>query len=692
MKAPLTMLFADNHMQQSGFSYGCFDDIKRKAKEPVTTTKSEAPICAPHNAQNKTKTTIEQHNSFTMLWADIDTGSREAADIQSDLEILGIASYVIYGTASSTETDKRWRVLVEINQAIDCEHWSTLQHYLCNKLSGDTCATKLTQIAYLPIINSDNQSQYYDYKIGDGDPLDIAGTFAIDAIRYREEQEAISLKKAEAAPPAKPRTISLTGGQISPVDAYNQSHELVELLKAYGFRKIGRKYLHPNSTSGIAGVVVLDGRYYSHHSLVTDPLADNHTHDAFDLFIQFEHGGSVKAAVKAAGEILTADGVSISKANQMAYREVQNLVKPATFEDIPIIAEEVKEILDPCEITKVLSSTQIGMLAHQRAEFLQFPKDSATLTALGIVSAVVSMRYGVCFEGGSCIPTGLYVVTEQPPATGKSSLLYQFEMPIAKAINAMNAATAKANELSVDENMELPHYSAFITDATPEALESILKGNGGHFSMASTEQGIVNTVLGATYGDSASKKKTNKDLVLKGYSGEWHSSIRTTRKGYSGNVYGSVTVLAQEGTIDTILEQSDGTGVAERFLMLAEPTLLGHRDHLTRKQKPDDELVLRYQTAVEKLVDEYKAELLNKKAGFDNLQQLHIPDACWDALNREKQKLEHMMKDGGKYSHSLLRGAAGKFDQRVMKIAAVLHVIESLMSGEQVHGAYSGPK
>lgn len=31
----------DNHSQQSDFSYGCFDELKRKAKEPVTTTKAE---------------------------------------------------------------------------------------------------------------------------------------------------------------------------------------------------------------------------------------------------------------------------------------------------------------------------------------------------------------------------------------------------------------------------------------------------------------------------------------------------------------------------------------------------------------------------------------------------------------------------------------------------------------------------
>ena len=93
-------------------------------------------------------------------------------------------------------------------------------------------------------------------------------------------------------------------GQISPVTAFNDGHTVEELLTLYGYRNRGRKWLHPNSTSGIPGVVLLNGRYYSHHSQSTDPLADKHTHDAFDLFVAHEHGGDFDRAVKGRGRQL----------------------------------------------------------------------------------------------------------------------------------------------------------------------------------------------------------------------------------------------------------------------------------------------------------------------------------------------------------------------------------------------------
>ena len=104
-------------------------------------------------------------------------------------------------------------------------------------------------------------------------------------------------------PPAKPRP---QGERASVIGAYNDANSIHDTLARYGYRKIGKRYLSPNSTSKIPGVVVFDdARAYSHHA--SDPFDDAHTFDAFDLFCTYDHGGDVAKAVKDAAGFLHLD-------------------------------------------------------------------------------------------------------------------------------------------------------------------------------------------------------------------------------------------------------------------------------------------------------------------------------------------------------------------------------------------------
>ena len=46
-------------------------------------------------------------------------------------------------------------------------------------------------------------------------------------------------------------------------------------------------------------------------------------------------------------------------------------------------------------------------------------------------------------------------------------------------------------------------------------------------------------------------------------------------------------------------------------------------------------------------------------------------------LNIARQDMEPHLADGGKYSHTMLRGALGKMDKQVIRLASVLHVIRN---------------
>jgi len=103
---------------------------------------------------------------------------------------------------------------------------------------------------------------------------------------------------------APPRAAPVEG---SVIEAWNAAHDLCATLAAYGYTRVGKRYLSPHSSTKLPGVVLLEGaqRCYVHHA--SDPLCSDESGqpvNAFDLFAWYEHGGDVKRAVRAAADAL----------------------------------------------------------------------------------------------------------------------------------------------------------------------------------------------------------------------------------------------------------------------------------------------------------------------------------------------------------------------------------------------------
>ena len=93
----------------------------------------------------------------------------------------------------------------------------------------------------------------------------------------------------------------------SVIDAYNAANPLPNTLERYGYKRIGRRYLSPHSTTKLPGVVMFDtgNTCWIHHA--SDPLcseSSGHPVNAFDLFTEYDHSGDVSAAVKSAARTL----------------------------------------------------------------------------------------------------------------------------------------------------------------------------------------------------------------------------------------------------------------------------------------------------------------------------------------------------------------------------------------------------
>jgi hypothetical protein len=111
-------------------------------------------------------------------------------------------------------------------------------------------------------------------------------------------QVPVSKKQMQAAP-LSPRSNGGAGGN-GVIGAFNGFYDVGTILSRNKYQPRGNRYLAPDSTTGEPGVYIFEdtGRCYSHHG--NDPLNDGHAHNPFSVFCILEHGGDVKAAVKAA--------------------------------------------------------------------------------------------------------------------------------------------------------------------------------------------------------------------------------------------------------------------------------------------------------------------------------------------------------------------------------------------------------
>jgi hypothetical protein len=321
-------------------------------------------------------------------------------------------------------------------------------------------------------------------------------------------------------------------------------------------------------------------------------------------------------------------------------------------------------------------------LSMQTAACCQMPVNTVLLALLGVFSSVSCRKWVVGYQYGGALPIGIYAVVEQPSGTGKTRCLTVAQTPFSRIKTEVITAyrervkqlqdIAEPSEIQAADLKELLarkpaiHSRLFISNATAEGMEQTLSGTQGFFSAISSEQGLFNSLLGLSYSNGA----PNNDLVLNGFDGGHSSSCRVTRDGFYGHVIGGVTLFAQQGSVEKILACSNGTGMSERFLMLAEPHLLGQRDHL-KKIHIDPLLEVNYANACE-----FARDIFNEPQGADDLLHLKISDAGHRLIAECRNRIEPHLADGGRYSHISVRGAAGKINMQIMKIAANLYLLD----------------
>jgi hypothetical protein len=263
---------------------------------------------------------------FYAVWIDIDDHT-ELAKIKAVLALLG-CYYLVYSSRSSTHHKQKWRVIIALATPIYAEIVQQITEIINDKfeaagITPDRASERVNQICYLP-----NQGEFYQYHIEYQPYLDwqtvLVRELTVKQQKALAEQQRIEHAKEQARIKAMQR---IATNSLSPIQAFNQSYSVELCLELYHYKRIGKKYLSPNSQSGQAGVTVKNGKWFSSHTSDSGIGKMNHNGtgcygDAFDLFVHYEHGGNYKATIKAAGAMFTTHtGTTLTKANQRHYME-----------------------------------------------------------------------------------------------------------------------------------------------------------------------------------------------------------------------------------------------------------------------------------------------------------------------------------------------------------------------------------
>lgn len=351
----------------------------------------------------------------------------------------------------------------------------------------------------------------------------------------------------------------------------------------------------------------------------------------------------------------------------------------------------VEEIEQFIQLPDSIRDTVIGRYAISVANAIEFPETSAFMVFLACASASVACNYAVQFKFGDSLPTGLYVIVEQPPSTQKSRILgaalNSYLMSMGKHNRIVFGKLREAKEGSPEMAEWLRPGFLSTTDATTAAMDKAMAGlSEGRFVIATDEKSILSSLF-----PPPSSFASSNDIVLKGYTGDRVASMRSGRLAFSGKANGTVIINAQGGASARILRESDGSGMAERFFFVSEPSYLGSR---TFDEQPIDlELKKAYDNASIGCVQAYSKAVLKyamadeqSRVTLDpeNMEQLRLTPGGYEKIRSYRRENEPLMAELERAGEMVMLSWLGKFEAHVIKIAAVLHVYECIGNGSKV--------
>lgn len=303
----------DTHSATIAARFITLTELVAMAEQPTIGPKGATALIVPFESQRKTAAAAQQ-SKFAAVVIDHDSDSRTADDIRTLYGPVGFDVCYLAFTSSHHMQEKngepaapRWKVVVPFAAPVDADTAAQLSAGVAYSLTTDAAQARKQQGFYAP--NKLHTSSPYEFINQLGEPWEWLHA---DDGESRFIQEAAQgwaeLQKAEAkaASTAKDKPRACTTEQAGIIGHILQAYSITDLLTHDGYQRKGKGlYLSPYSTSGIAGVKLLerDGEQvlFSHHG-PSDPLsADNHgghSLDVADVLCALRYGGDFARMVK----------------------------------------------------------------------------------------------------------------------------------------------------------------------------------------------------------------------------------------------------------------------------------------------------------------------------------------------------------------------------------------------------------
>jgi len=277
-----------------------------------------------HECDAREHAVQRERGSFWWLCVDIDGSNLALDDVRDALAgVAPGAARLIYATRSSTDSARRWRVLLPLRHplpGLDYTDTALAFFALIQESSGGKCVAdrKLAltgQLVYLP-----NQGEHYEHEVFHGATLDLTPDHAV--ITRRETERAVAeVARQEAAARRVSRAAErpMVGDGATPVERFNAANHIGDLLARYGYQRFGQtdSWQSPHQTSGTYATKDFGDHWVSLSGsdaavgLGSASSTSARFGDGFDLYVAYEHDGNFEAAVRTYGA--ECDQVNVSE-------------------------------------------------------------------------------------------------------------------------------------------------------------------------------------------------------------------------------------------------------------------------------------------------------------------------------------------------------------------------------------------
>jgi len=415
------------------------------ARSPSVGPKSDTAALTPFMAQGKTQSAAVEAEFYALI-VDHDDDNKTTAEIRGLYDSYGVA-YLAYTTSSHQQdkggvTANRWKVIIPLANPIGYERYAPLAMGLSLHHGADPAQARAQQVFYAP--NKLSPGAPYDAIDATDWPLldasDNGNPLVVGALSaYRQEQERKERQAKQA--PVKPRTVSATSAGI--IGKVCQQFDIESELLRNGYRRAGKKYLSPQSSTGEPGVHIFttdDGteRAYSHHG-ESDPLSNlnhgGHSLDVFDVLVTLDYAGDVSRAVADLAPKVDPEGQQQRQREYMAEKDAGKQPAPTPP---PVAASEAVFTLPDYPGDLMALPYKLGELQqfiYNRMTYQSLPM--AGITAIATLTAFAQTHITIKSRDG--LGLNEYYMVLAPTGFGKEDIRKPMEILDRKSEDAIKA-------------------------------------------------------------------------------------------------------------------------------------------------------------------------------------------------------------------------------------------------------------